>query len=77
MTSQVSLVTQQTTRRASGRSHRIDVHRHADAYLENLEKITQSEKLNKFEYKPGMFMNFLTNFAKGLETMFKIFHIKP
>ena len=77
MTSQVSLVTPQTTRRPSGRSHRIDVHRHADEYLANLDKIAQSEKLNKFEYKPGMLMNFVSNFAKGLEMMFKIFHIKP
>lgn len=71
----VSLVNTPIVRKASNRAHRIDVHRHADAYLENLEKLSQTEKLNKAEYKPGIAINYVKSLAKGLETMFKAFHI--
>ena len=59
------------------KSHRIDVHRHADEFLENLEKAKQAEQLNKINFKPNGFIKFIGNLAKGLECMFNAIHIKP
>ena len=59
------------------KSHRIDVHRHADAFLEQLEAAEKAAKIETVKPKTSLAVKYMRNLARGLETMFGAIHIVP
>ncbi len=60
----------------SSRSHRIDVHRHADQTLAEIEA-RNALLAARTPKKTSLFISYLTNFARGLEGMFQAIHVRP
>ena len=60
----------------SRKSHRMDVHKHADQYLAELEAKQALKNLPKAQ-KPSFVLTYLSYLGKGLEAMFKAINIRP
>ena len=54
----------------------MDVHKHADQYLAELEAKQALKNLPKAQ-KPSFVLTYLSYLGKGLEAMFKAINIRP
>lgn len=80
MTKPVSMMVPNSAPRCCkhSRSHRIDVHRHADEFLEKeAQRIALEEaKITKVKPANNVFFQYLKTLSKGLETMYGALNIK-